>query len=316
MSSGCTTGALVLQSWYVLVEGNTMYSLRSQEAKCIYGYSLLTPQLVLAVCPLADEGEILSILSPDSQHACRLCLPTLCEGSYVEFHSLHDTRATGCYDSTFVPRPAGYSYSPDCDLIVFGISIICGDDDDESEDLFLVLNRVSLITFISNLPEGTPAHCLWGVWSPGIARWLPSMYAHWRCSLFGWRIVMLGYPSYSMKQLDLWGFERVNTKWPRFNEHDEEERLLIFDFNPYQFRNVTGREDGPLSAYYDPETTVQFAPLGSVCHPWLEEILTRQMPCRVWMATEPIDVAAVGIAEDTIVGFQVCKQVSRSVLQS
>lgn len=283
-----------------------------QGADSIYDYSLLTPQLVLAAYPLED-GVALSILSPDSQHTCTLYLPELYDAVYEEVHSLHDTRATGCYDSTFVPRPVGYSYSPNCNLIAFGISIIHDDDDNVervSEELFLVLNRVSLINLISKLSEGMPAHCLWRDWSPGITRWLPSLYGHWRCSLFGWRIVMLGEPGNSMKQLDLWGFKIMNTERPRFNEHGEEERLLMVDFNPYQFRNLTGGEDGPLSAYYDPEKTVQFTSSGSVWHPWLDEILTDQMPCRVWVAKEPIDVAAVGIAEDTIVGFQVCKQVS------
>ena len=190
------------------------------------------------------------------------------------------------------------------------MSIVPDDDNDDNEELFLVLNRVSLVTLISTLSEGLSANCLWEDWSPGIARWLPSLYAHWRCSLFGWRIVMLGYPNWAIKCLDLWGFDIVNTEWPQFDEIVAEERLLMIDFNPYQFCNLTGEGNGPLSAYCDPEKTIQFAPLGSVDNGYLHEVLTDQMPCRIWMSKERIDVAAVGIAEDTVVGFQVCKHVS------
>jgi hypothetical protein len=286
----------------------------TQEASRIYDYSLLTPQLVLTVSPWVDltvspwmdnTGAILSIFSPGSQRACRLYLPQLVGGSYCEIHSVHDTRAAGSYDSTFIPRPARYSYSPNPDLIVFIVSIVLyGDDGDEDvEELFLVLHRASLVNLVSNRPNATIRDCIWEDWSPGIARWLPSLYADWGCSLFGWRIVLLESPGHYIHQLDLWGFGIMNTEWPH---HDREERLFVIDFNPYQFRNATGEGDGPLSTYYDPEKTVQFAPSGSVGHPCFKESFRRQMPCQIWMAKEPIGVTGVGIAEDTIIGFQVC----------
>ena len=188
--------------------------------------------------------------------------------------------------------------------------IVPDDHDDDYEELILVLNRVSLVTLISKLSEGLSANCHWEDWSPGIARWLPSLHGHWRCSFSGWRIVMLGHPGWAIKCLDLWGFNIVNAEWPQFDEIVAEERLLMIDFNPYQFCNLTGGGDGPLSTYCDPEKTIQFAPLDSVNHGYLHEVLPDQIPCRIWMSKERIDVTAVRIAEDMVVEFHVGKHVS------
>ena len=59
----------------------------------------------------------------------------------------------------------------------------------------------------------------------------------------------------AMERLEAWGFRTMNTE-RLFNLCEIKDRLLVVDFNPYQFLNVTGEEDGPLSAYYDREKTV------------------------------------------------------------
>ena len=313
MSSGCTTGTQERQPWCVLVEGNTVYSICFQAAQCIYDYSFITPQLVLAAC-LTLDSLMLKFLSPNEQVRCMLQLPRLEWSVYHEIYSLHDTRTTGCHGSTFVPRPAGCSYSLNRDLIVFGVSItsnIFTILPTPPEALFLVLDRASLIKLVSNLS----GYCNWEDWSPGIARWLPNLYDGLRCSLFGWRIVMLGDAGDAMERLEAWGFRTMNTE-RLFNLYEIKHRLLVVDFNPYQFLNGTGEEDGPLSADYDREKTVQFASSGPVYRHRIGWALKDQMPCRIWMTKEPVDVDGVGIAEDTIVGFQVRKRVSWLMLRS